>query len=268
MTDLAVSDSTIDTGEATIHVEQAGSGLPAIVFLHYWGGSARTWHLVISRLHHSARCVALDQRGWGRSRTDEGTYATADFADDAQAVIAALKLEEYVIVGHSMGGKVAQLIASRRPDGLRGLVLVAPAPARPLPVSEDFREQLRGAYATRESVIAGMDGVIHQQLSDAIREQVVEDSLGGSPGAKQAWPDYTIVEDVSENLENIDVPVLVLSGQQDEVEPAETLRSQIVANIATATLEIVPDSGHFIPLERPDFLSDRIAAFCEAVRTS
>jgi 3-oxoadipate enol-lactonase len=52
---------------ATLHVEEAGDGMPALVFLHYWGGSSRTWHPVIERLSGSARCVAIDHSGWGQS---------------------------------------------------------------------------------------------------------------------------------------------------------------------------------------------------------
>ncbi len=255
-------DSRIDTGAAKLHVQQAGAGAPALVFLHYWGGSARTWHPVIARLAPSAHCVAIDHRGWGTSSAPAHGYATADLADDALAVISDLGLDDYIVVGHSMGGKVAQLLATRRPLGLRGLVLVAPAPARPAVVPEAVLAGMRAAYASRESVIATLDGVLrHAPLDDALREQVIEDSLAGAPAAKEAWPAHTMGEDVSDGLDRIEVPVLVLTGEHDRVEPAELMRSHVVAHIPGATLEVVPGSGHLMPLERPDELSARIAVF-------
>ena len=67
-------------------------------------------------------------------------------------------------------------------------------------------------------------------------------------------------EDVSDGS-TIDVPVLILTGEHDRVEPAELMRSHVLAHIPGATLEVVPGSGHLMPLERPDELSARIAAF-------
>jgi pimeloyl-ACP methyl ester carboxylesterase len=262
MTDVHLIDSRIDTGTATLHVQQAGTEQPALVFLHYWGGSTRTWHPVIARLASAARCVAIDHRGWGSSSAPAHGYATADLADDALAVISALGLDDYIVVGHSMGGKVAQLLAARVPSGLRGLVLVAPAPARPAVVPDAVLAGMRAAYGSRESVIATLDGVLrHAPLDDALREQVVQDSLAGAQAAKEAWPAQTIGEDVSDGLGRIDVPVLVLTGEHDRVEPAELMRSHVLAHIPGATLEVVPGSGHLMPLERPDELSTRIAAF-------
>lgn len=259
------SESRIDTGAVSIHVTQAGAGVPALVFLHYWGGSSRTWRPVIQRLAGSARCVAIDHRGWGQSSAPGSGYAIEDLAADALAVIDALQLTDYVLVGHSMGGKVAQLLASRRPAGLRGVVLVAPAPAKPVTVPETVRTQMAGAYLSRDTVIATLDGVLrHSALSEELREQIVDDSLAGSSGAKREWPASAILEDVSADLAEIDVPVLVVVGRQDRVEPIEVMKSHVLAEIPGARLEVIDDSGHLIPLEQPGELSDRIAAFRDA----
>ncbi|TFW28100.1 alpha/beta fold hydrolase, partial [Duganella callida] len=117
-------DITID--QRSIHVEQHGQGDLALVFIHYWGGSSRTWQPLMELLSPAFHCVAYDQRGWGDSAPAD-SYSIADLADDALAVVASLGLQRYVLVGHSMGGKAAQLAASRRPPGLQALVLVAPA---------------------------------------------------------------------------------------------------------------------------------------------
>ncbi|HEY4808810.1 MAG TPA: hypothetical protein VIH81_13865 [Roseiarcus sp.] len=59
-----MSQAMIDANGATIRVTESGAGEPALVFLHYWGGSSRTWQAVIERLAGQAHCIALDQRGW------------------------------------------------------------------------------------------------------------------------------------------------------------------------------------------------------------
>lgn len=266
MAAVHMTDSRIDTGAATIHVQEAGAGAPALVFLHYWGGSARTWHPVIERLAESSRCLALDHRGWGASSAPEAGYATGDLADDAEAVIAARGLESYILVGHSMGGKVAQLLATQRPAGLRGVVLVAPAPARPATIPPAVLEQMAHAYDSRASVEATLDAVLrHAPLDAALREQVVADSLAGGAAARRHWPRHTILEDVSRDLDRIDVPVLVIAGEHDRVEPVALMRSNVLALIDGAELDVLADTGHLIPLERPAALADRIARFRDAV---
>ena len=235
MTGFHLKDSRIDTGAATLHAEQAGDEMPALVFLHYWGGSSRTWHLVIERLAASARCVAIDHRGWGQSSAPAAGYGIGDLSADALAVITALGLTDYLLVGHSMGGKVAQMLASQRPGGLRGVVLVAPAPAKPILIPDAVRAQMAGAYTSRDTVIATLDSVLrHATLSDVLREQVIEDSLAGAAQAKHDWPARTIIEDVSAGLGHIDVPVLVVAGEHDRVEPVDVMQSNVIAEACLA----------------------------------
>ena len=113
------SSTFVAADGVTLHVDQEGEGAVALVFLHYWGGSSRTWGPVIERLSGRHRCVAIDLRGWGRSDRTAVDFSLAAQASDVQAVIAKLGLTGFVLVGHSMGGKIAQLVASRHPSGLR-----------------------------------------------------------------------------------------------------------------------------------------------------
>jgi pimeloyl-ACP methyl ester carboxylesterase len=91
-------------------------------------GSSRTWKHVTDKLAPNFHTIAIDHRGWGASDAPADGYDLKELAADAEGVIQELNLKRYVLVGHSMGGKVAQLMASRRPTGLAGLVLVAPSP--------------------------------------------------------------------------------------------------------------------------------------------
>jgi pimeloyl-ACP methyl ester carboxylesterase len=103
----------IKAGELTLNVADTGAGEPTLIFLHYWGGSAQTWRAVTSRLSGHFRCVAYDQRGWGTSDAPADGYSIGNLADDATLLIRALKVDRYLLIGHSMGGKVVQLLASR-----------------------------------------------------------------------------------------------------------------------------------------------------------
>ncbi len=89
-----------------IHVEEQGEGDLSLVFLHYWGGSSRTWKHVTAGLAPDFHTIAIDHRGWGESDAPASGYALADLAADAEGVVKALDLKRYILVGQSMGGKV------------------------------------------------------------------------------------------------------------------------------------------------------------------
>ena len=202
-----------------ISVEEQGDGDVALVFLHYWGGSSHTWKHVTAALAKSYRAIAIDHRGWGESDAPATGYALSDLTDDAEGVIRALDPKRYVLVGHSMGGKVAQLLASTRPDGLAGLVLVASAPPTPLAFPASAREMMANAYSTRETVEATIDQVLAGKPLDPVdRAQVIADSLHGAPQAKTARPAASSQEDISEAVGTINVPTVVVSGGLDRVD--------------------------------------------------
>jgi pimeloyl-ACP methyl ester carboxylesterase len=250
----------------SIHVEERGAGDPTLVFLHYYGGSSRTWKHVTARLAPNLRTIAIDHRGWGQSDAPADGYALADLAADAQGVIAALNLRRYVLVGHSMGGKVAQLMASRQPAGLQGLVLVAPSPPSPLVMPAQARAMLAGAYASRETVEAAIDTVLTAKpLSAEDREQVIEDSLRGAPPAKVAWPRYTSLEDIAAQVGDIHVPTLVIAGALDRVDPPIRLQAELLPRIPQAAMRVLPDTGHLSMLESPDAVAGLIAEFCDTL---
>ncbi|WP_423394369.1 alpha/beta fold hydrolase [Burkholderia sp. LMG 21824] len=249
-----------------IRVSEQGHGEVALVFLHYWGGSSRTWRFVADELSDAYRTVATDHRGWGHSEAPEAGYTIADLADDAQGVIAALGLKRYVLVGHSMGGKTAQLLASRRPRGLEGVVLVAPSPPSPMQLPDAQRAGMAGAYDTRESIGQVVDHVLAgSPLEPARREQVIEDSLRGAPQAKFAWPNVAMREDITAEVAAIDVPVLVIAGERDQVDRVDTLQAELLPRIPRARLEILPGVGHLSPLEAPAAVAGLIRRFVDGL---
>lgn len=248
----------------TLHAEESGTGDLALVFLHYWGGSARTWAPLMAALKADLRAIALDARGWGQSDRPADGYDIATMADDVASAIDALGLERYVLIGHSMGGKVAQLLASRRPSGLCGLVLVAPSPAQGKALGTEERAAMKGAYANSDAVRWTIDNVLaHRALAPPLLDQVIADSMGGAPTAKSAWPGFAISEDVSAGLSRIAVPVLVIGGEMDKVDSVDMLRSVVLPALPHATLSIVADAGHLLPFEAPRELAERILAFID-----
>jgi pimeloyl-ACP methyl ester carboxylesterase len=239
---------------------QAGDQ-PALVFLHYWGGSHRTFDPVIGRLSSRSAVVSYDQRGWGAARALPGPYGIDQLADDVLAVVGQLGLGRYVLAGHSMGGKVAQLAASRRPDGLAGLVLIAPAPPRPA-IDATAAEALSHAYDSRATVDGALQHVLtHQALPADLREQVLADSLAAGDEARLTWPQHEITRDITAAARQIDVPVLVVAGRQDQVEPPATLEANLLPVVPRARVTVIEGTGHLSPLEAPGQLARLLDQF-------
>lgn len=244
----------------SLYVEERGAGSPSLVFLHYWGGTHRTWNKVVAALGGSHHTVTYDLRGWGQSEPGSG-YSIGELADEAQALFEELGLKKYVLVGHSMGGKVAQLLASRRPEGLVGLVLVAPATPTPTHFPEEALQKQLHAYDNRETVLQTISLLCARTPDAPTVEQIVEDSLSGAPEAKRAWPTESIQEDISSEVGRIAVPTLVLAGEHDRLDTVEQHRREVLPRIAGARLQVIPGSGHLVPIDEPAALAQAISAF-------
>src|ERR1700722_11729106 len=173
-----------------------------------------------AELEGQFKTVAYDARGWGKSDKTLAGYRLADLADEALSLVKALGVEQYVLVGHSMGGKVAQLAASRRPEGLSGLILVAPAQPTPRRNPGEMRQGQLHAYDNRENVLKtiGSGRLTARPPSPEILEQIVEDSMSGSHEATMAYPMKSILEDISAEVANINVPTVLRAGELDQVD--------------------------------------------------
>jgi pimeloyl-ACP methyl ester carboxylesterase len=247
----------------SIHAEVQGTAEPALVFLHYWGGTSRTWRMVIAELEGQFKTVAYDARGWGQSDKATAGYKMADLADEVLSLVKALGIKRYVLVGHSMGGKVAQLAASRRPEGLLGLILVAPAQPTPRRNPDEMRQQQLHAYDNCENVLKaiGSGRLTARPPSPEILEQIVEDSLSGSREATMAYPMESILEDISPEVEKFNVPTVLLAGELDQVDSIERHETEVLAYLPNAEFKIIKGSGHLIPIDEPVQLAKEIARF-------
>jgi pimeloyl-ACP methyl ester carboxylesterase len=236
---------------------QAGEP-PTLVFLHLWGGSHRTFAPVITRLAPGCAVVSYDHRGWGAARDLPGPYGISELADDALAVIAGLGVSRYVLVGHSMGGKVAQIAASRRPKGLAALALIAPAPPRPA-VDAKAAEALTHAFDNRATVSDALEHMLTERpLPPDLREQMIDDGLAGNREAQLAWPLGGITMDITAATRAIEVPVQVLAGRQDRVDPPESLEANLLPFIPGARMTVVEGTGHLSPLEVPEQIAKEL----------
>ena len=187
------------------------------VCLHYWAGSGRAWQALARRLAPEYAVLAPDLGGFGEAPAPAGGYSVAAYADEVAALLAARRLRRYVLVGHSMGGKIALALAARRPAGLLGVALLSPSPPTPEPMTEPDRQASLRAFGQRPAAEKTLRTITAQPLPAATQRQIIGDNLRSTKAAWDAWLLHGSREDVSASLPGVRVPCTVLAGDQDAV---------------------------------------------------
>ena len=236
------------------------STLP-FIGLHYWAGSGRAFDGVAALLAPDYRLLAPDLPGFGAAPS-LADASVAAYTDHVAHFIARQHLRGYVLVGHSMGGKIALNLAARQPAGLAGVVLLSPSPPGPEPMSETDRQAALRAYGHAGEAEKTLHKITARPLPEAIQEQIVQDNLRTSRAAWDAWLRQGSREDISADMDKIRVPCLVLVGDQDPVLSAAVQRTHTLPLLPPGTtLQRIPGAGHLLPYEAPEAVAALLRAF-------
>ena len=248
-----------------------------VVFLHANGFNALTYRCILEPLGAGLHIVALDQRGHGRTAlptVTEGRRDWLDLRDDLLAVFAVLRIENAVISGHSMGGTVSTLAAAAEPRIARALVLLDPVVISPprgtdIPHSPmigaasrrravfDSRAQAFASYHGRGAFRTWPDEVLTDYLADGLRDlpggQV---TLSCSPtweasGYGAHW------HDTGAAIAALRCPTRVLKAAKGSTCGLE--RGDF-APPGGLSIEVVPGTTHFLPMERPELVRRALSA--------
>lgn len=245
-------------GDALLQVTECGSKPQAMVFLHYFGGSGSTWTQVAALLADRWRCVMPDLRGFGGSDAVPDSYGVNDAAEEVLALVRAMGIERFGLVGHSMGGKIAMTVAARQPPGLTHLVLLAPSPPTPEPIAPSDRAKMLTSQCSREAARETARKGNGQPLPAALVQQVVDDQLRTSPAAWRWWLTSGSCESVEGGMAQIAIPVQVLSGTLDTNIPTAVIEREVMARLPQAQLHRLAGCGHLLPLEAPQAVAQTI----------
>ena len=234
----------------------------AIVFLHYFGGSAQEWEGLATALRPDYPCLALNLRGHGGKGDGDGYERGIDaLVYEVAADIEEARLTQYILVGHSMGGKAALELASRRPAGLRGLFLLSPSPATPEPISDKDRADSLASWGNRAASEKALQKITHRPVSEKAANRFVEDNLRTTKAVWEWWYRTGSREDISERMGHVAVPVLIAAGSEDTVITPEVHRRETAARLADAQMEIVSQSGHLLVDEAPEAIETLLRRF-------
>jgi pimeloyl-ACP methyl ester carboxylesterase len=264
--------------------EWSEEGTP-LLMLHGFGNDAHVWEDLAEAVAPHYRTLALDLRGHGDSDRDpEGRYDHLSMARDVEAVCEALDIKRVVLVGHSMGGRVAMRFAGRNQEKLAGLVIVDSAPdldargvsrIRTETESRDptfrsvreYEELLSVNYpVARPDVISGLARHWIRERPDGRFELKLDPALmkargpQGSEEETRRWMEEER-EALWSALRGSSCPVLVVRGAASDVLSAETADEMVDEALQKGRLVVVARAGHSVMIDNPEAFRDAVCDF-------
>lgn len=247
--------------KAPLNYIEVGNGETTFVFLHFFGGSVNAWLQVIEHLKESFKCIAIDLRGFGNSPSPEKTLSVNDYAGDVIELIQYLNIDNYILIGHSMGGKIALAIAAKNVAGLASLILVAPSPPTPEPTTDGKTKEMIETFGNREAIKKLIKKITAKDLPKKLLEDTIKDHLRINRIAWDGWILNGSQEDISYLMPNIKIPIKVISGKKDLNFSTGFLKETFNKYPNLITFEELKETGHLIPVEVPVELANAIKAF-------
>ncbi|MCX2477702.1 alpha/beta hydrolase [Pedobacter sp. MC2016-15] len=231
---------------------------PTLVFLHYFGGAASSWNWIIRELESEYNCLALNLPGFGGLSGLPNPSLKA-YADYVFKKFREAQIGNCVIIGHSMGGKIAlQCTVDDAENRIEQLILVAPSPpsVERIP-AEDQKEMkkdpdLAGAEeAVRKAVCIRLDAE-KWSVAVATPQQV-------DPGARKWWIDEGTKHSIADQTKDLKIPIHLLLAEKDPAITTAMTSNDTLPNLSKdMIISKHPTSGHLIPLEDPAWLAEQI----------
>ncbi|WP_175804843.1 MULTISPECIES: alpha/beta fold hydrolase [Burkholderia cepacia complex] len=272
--------NTITTQDGTqIYFKDWGSGRP-VVFSHGWPLCADAWDpQMLFLVQHGYRVIAHDRRGHGRSSQPSHGNDMDTYADDLAALMNALDLREATLVGHSTGGgEVAHYIGRHGTKRVSKAVLIGAVPPQmvkspsnpgglPMDVFDGIRknvaENRSQFYKDLAVPFFGFnrpDAKVSQGTIDAFWAQGM---MGGVYGQYQCVKEFSEV-DYTEDLKKIDVPTLILHGDDDQIVPIDDSARLSAKIVKHAQLKVIPGGAHGMCVVNADRINAELLAFLKA----
>jgi N-formylmaleamate deformylase len=240
-----------------LHYYRTGDGTkPAILMLHGYTDNGLCWTDLAHELEKDYDVIMMDYRGHGFSDAPQGEYKTEDYTADAVGLIEELKLKKPIVIGHSMGGSIAAVMAVERPDIPQKIVLIDP-PGVVKPLFENDAKKKEALQWFKKDIKH-----LHNASLDTLLKEAARRHPAISEQARLRWADAKVQmkPQIAETVINlpclrdewpkIAVPTLILKADADEKTKQEELDA--VKNLPNITLVHIAGAGHLVHLERPE----------------
>lgn len=231
---------------------------PTLVFLHYFGGAASSWNWVIIELESVYNCLALNLPGFGGlSRLPNPSLKA--YADYVFSEIREAQIGSCVIIGHSMGGKIAlQCAVDDAENRIEKLILVAPSPPSVERIPAEEQEKMKidpdlaGAEESVRKAICMKLDTENWSVAVATPQQV-------ESSARKWWIDEGTKHSIADQTKDLKIPIHLLLAEKDPAISTDMTSNDTLPNLPKdIIISQHPTSGHLIPLEDPAWLAEQI----------
>ncbi len=256
----------VELETVALEVEDHGEGIP-VILLHGFPLSSQIWTPVRTAVEQAARLITPDLRGFGSSEKPPTGYGVGELAGEVIRLADAVKIDRFVLGGHSMGGYVALRVAAAWPERVAGLILVDTRAEADAPEGRERRNAGIARIAAGDAsdfldeFVAGLVGPSSRARAPrvlaelrAIAAEAAPEALAGCLAGMRDRPDSSAL------LPALAVPTLVIVGQEDSLTPPAASRSMAAA-LPRATLVEIPSAGHTPSMERPIPTAEAILGF-------
>lgn len=231
-----------------------------ILVLHGWGAGSEAWvETAVMIAQEGYRVIVPDMPGFGKSEAPERAWNVDDYVEWVNNFTKELKLDRFVLIGHSFGGQAAAKFAARYPEKIDKLVLCAAAVVRRPRLGS---RQLLAKYLAKTKVIfQNIPFGIYPVLRKIVYRISGTRDYSQLQGVMAQTFLNVVAESVLDEAKQIKTPTLIVWGDKDRETPIEDAHA-INEAIANSRLEIIPGAGHKLHRTHPDILVKIITNFC------
>ena len=272
-------------GGLRVHYAEAGEGAP-VLLLHGWPQHHGMWSEVIAMMRDRFRLIAPDLRGFGWTEAPGEGYDAETFVDDQVALLDTLRIEQVDVIGHDWGGWTTFLLGIRHPERVRRMVVCnAPHPWI-RPSAKLLARQLPKGWYALANATPGIGPAMHR--NGRLPRHILTHGNAGSPFTPEEVDAYVdsfrapdralaashlyryyqrvFAQGIRGRFQGSDLaaPTRLLFGTQDRYLDTSLVETGYERHAPGMTLELVPDSGHFIVDEKPELVADRASGMFDS----
>ena len=238
-------------------IRQWGKRGETLVFIHYFGGSATSWKWLAEQLKDTFRCISITLPGFGGTPPLQ-TKSIQHYAVYVQDQLNALAIDNYQLVGHSMGAKIAMQLAANAVEGtVQQLVLIAPSPPSTEPMADEEKKQMLKKPDRREAERT-IAKITMQPLQEDQYALAVEDQLGVDEATRQWWLLEGMEQSIVDSVQSLHLPISVIASEDDPAIAFKVIRDRVVSFFVQSKLLTIRNTGHLIPMESVSWLAENI----------
>ena len=259
-------------GKLKMHYTELGKGDP-ILFIPGGGMDYSCWLPLANLLQEKQRCIMIDNRGVGQTEKPPPPYSIEEMAQDAVHILDQLEVDTCHVVGHSMGGYIAQEMALTVANRCRSLTLIGSGtgPTAVTVFLMELRMQLAHSLE-RRLFLKSVAGMMFSPSTFEYRRELVDGFIEGGAKSPQPQPEYAyrghldacIAFSSVDRYSSIQTPTLVMVGKDDLITPPGQTQ-ELAKGLPQASMTIIGDAGHMVLTEQPEALAQEMGKFFESV---